>query len=224
MLPIKPLSEDSFRRTEAVVLAYERGAGGVPSARGGKRHEGGRAPIRGILLDDLPSDGTADGAVSEFIETTEVQEVALLGNPTGGTFTLKFQSQTTPVISWQATAEELQSTLENLETIGKGNVSVALGQTSTKKPGVWLVTFTGKFIGVDVPLFEPADSLTGASLVVAATTHWADSGRIESVRDVIPVGIPTPLRAGAVFIAIWFFGVGYGLIAAECRDFDPYYL
>lgn len=219
----KKLSDSAFERTERAVLKSERNENEPP--RGGrKRDDTPRPPIRAILLQDLPSEGTADAAVTELVDTNEIQEVAIEGSPTGigGTFRLKFKTSTTAEIPWNATAEEMRKALEALESIGKGNVDVAIGKTQKYNPGVWLVSFIGKFNGLDVPTLEPTDSLIGASIVVTWSTTWADSGRIETVRAMIPVGTPTPMRRGAVVVCSHFPGAGYGVHAVECRDFNPY--
>lgn len=238
--------EQSSRRTQTAVLGFERNK---PPPRG-KRPRGGDAPrwpIRGILLEDLVDGGTADMAVTELAETSEIQEVSLLGDPvTGGTFKLQFKGQTTSPIPWNATATVMQTALEALETVGTGNVHVSLGEGSYSNddlpdadprnefPGIWLVAFIGMFANstAPIPLLVPQSSLTGSStsqMIVASTTDWIDTGVVLTVRAVVPVGSPTPMRAGAVAIAIPFPVAGYGVIACECREFTaqpyggPYY-
>lgn len=218
----KKLSNNAFRRTQAVVHAFERNANAPPDTQRRGQQSDFRPPIRVILLEDLESGGLADATVTELIETNEVQDVKIIGFPAAGTFRLKFQSLTSPPINWNATAAEMQKALEATESIGKGNVAVALGKSAKYRPGVWLVTFTGKFNGVDVPLLEPTDNLVGSSIVVAETSVFYDTGRIEEVRGMIPVGIPTPMRAGAVALCNHYLNVGYGVHALECREFSPY--
>lgn len=219
MEPVKNLTPKAFTRTEKAVVKVEGMS--LPPRTTDPGREFNRPFIRAILLDDLDNDDVVDAAVTELVETTEIQQVSLEGEASGGTFRLSFRDQETAPIPWNATATELQEALEHLETIGQGNVAVALGKTSAHNPGVWLVTFTGSLGGIDVPLLDPTDNLTGIALVVAATTLWADTGRVEQVRAVIPVGVPTPMRAGAVVVAAPFLLSGYGVIGCECRDFEP---
>jgi len=73
---------------------------------------------------------------------------------------------------------------------------------------------------VQTPNLDGLASGVGGSVIVSATTFLDDTGRTEQVRSLIPVGHPTPLVAGAMIIAIWFPRIGYGIISAECRDFD----
>ena len=59
--------------------------------------------------------------------------------------------------------------------------------------------------------------------MVSATTHYADSGVVETLNALVPVGSPTPMKAGAVAIGLWFPGIGYGVIACESRQFTVTY-
>ena len=54
---------------------------------------------------------------------TEYQRVRINGSPTNGRFTLTFNGQTTSPIQWNASAERVQDKLENLSSIGIGNVA-----------------------------------------------------------------------------------------------------
>ena len=120
---------------------------------------------------------------------------------------------------FDASASEVQSAMEGLPSINPGDVEVALGE----KIGRWFITFTGRYADKDVPLLQATDGLTagvGGAVIVRATTFLDDTGRTEQVRSLIPVGSPTPLVAGAMVVAIWFPRIGYGVISAECRDFE----
>src|SRR4029077_8616981 len=109
---------------------------------------GMRPPIRVILLADLVSDGMADIAITEKTTSTLIQEIELIGTPSGGTFKLNFQGQTTTAIPFNAPPEQVQAALVALSAIGANNVAVTLGkgtytvagQTtgSVEFPGVWL--------------------------------------------------------------------------------------
>src|SRR5205823_2179047 len=92
------------------------------------RDTSGRPPIRGVLLEDLPDGGSADIAVTQYDPNTFIQNVKIIGDVSGGTFTLSFQNQPTSPIKFNATAAELQAILEAHPLIGKGNVTVQLGK------------------------------------------------------------------------------------------------
>jgi len=241
------LSKSFAASLQDMVAAWEDGSFGPPRQPRPYRDTGARPPLRGILLEDLVDAGQADCAVTIYFSTTEIQQVTLLGGPVStGTFTLKFtdpatgDTQTTTALQWNSTAAAVQKALEALSFIGKNNVEVTLGKgnyanlnrqntgdnsTRSEYPGVWIVKFIGKFAGTNPPLLIPNSSVGGASpvVMVAETSHWGDTGRVETVRCVIPVGDPTPMKAGAVVGALFFNGAGYGVVAVEPRQFGSFY-
>ncbi len=113
--------------------------------------------------------------------TGEVQKITLTGGPTGGTFTLTFDGQTTSAIAYNASALTIESDLEGLSTITGVTVTGDSG-------GPWTVTFvdpTG-----DVSLISGnAASLTGGAVTVATTQ--AATVRRNEVQRVTIVGTPT---------------------------------
>lgn len=102
---------------------------------------------------------------------TEVQQVGISGAPTGGTFTLTFNGQTTTGIAWNATATTVQTALRALSGIGSTGVNV----TGGPGPGTaWVVTFAGALAATDVPVMTATSSLTGGtSPAVTVTTTTA---------------------------------------------------
>jgi hypothetical protein len=114
---------------------------------------------------------TASGLYAPYAAATnEVQTVTITGSPTGGTFTLTFNSQTTPAIAYNATAAQVQTALEALSNIDPGDVSVTAGPL----PGTAVtVTFGGQYLGDNVAQMSATGSLTGGSspaVAVATTT------------------------------------------------------
>ena len=100
--------------------------------------------------------------------------MALLHGPTGGTFTLTFNGQTTAGIDYNASATAVLSALEALSSIGSGNVSVAL-----ISPSVWDVTFIGALGELDVSqMTGSASGLTGGAVSIS-TTQVAIAGQNE---------------------------------------------
>jgi hypothetical protein len=105
----------------------------------------------------------------------------------------------------------------------------------TTRPAQWLLTYTdsaAQSLGVAsrdangfLPLVEPvvrdtvgARTLGGLSLLVARPARWERTGELVTVRAILPVGQPTPLRRGAVAVALAFPDpVGWGVIAVEPR-------
>jgi hypothetical protein len=98
--------------------------------------------------------------------TDEVQEVAITGGPTGGTFTLTFDGQTTGPIPYDATPGQLQVSLAALSNLSAGQVAV------TGTPGDWTVTFDSELGNVG-QLTADASGLTGGvdtAVEVSTTT------------------------------------------------------
>lgn len=65
--------------------------------------------------------------ITEGTTRNEKQQVALTGGPTGGTFTLTFEGQTTAGIAYNAATAAVVSALEALSNIGVGDVAVTGG-------------------------------------------------------------------------------------------------
>jgi hypothetical protein len=220
-MPVIP-SDSAWQRIRRAVRLVETDLE-QPAGTTRRRPFSESRPLRVILLDDCLDETPTAAAITTAIDTTEIQRLAIVGTPTGGTFTCTFRGQTTPELGWDITGASLEMALQQLPTIGRDAVAVTLGTTVAHRPAVWLIEFTGKLEGEDVPLLEIADNLEGAALTIAATTVWADTGRETLVRNGIPVGNPTPLRAGAVCLCLRHSGTaGYVIHAAEARQFSPY--
>jgi len=108
--------------------------------------------------------------------TSEVQTLTIGGTPTGGTFTLSYDGQTTGDIAWSATNNTLRdnvdTALEALTNIGTSGVTVAVG-TMTAGIGTLTVTFGGdlaKQAVNTITVGENALEGTSPTLAVAETT------------------------------------------------------
>jgi hypothetical protein len=78
--------------------------------------------------------------LSGSFATNEQVQIGVAGAPTGGTFTLTFETVTSGVIQWDSTAAQLQTVLEAMSNITSGDVAV----TGADLPGGDLVIeFTG---------------------------------------------------------------------------------
>lgn len=94
----------------------------------------------------------------------ETQVVTLPGSPTGGTFTLTFQGQTTAAIAYDASTSSVASALEALSNIGSGDVTV------TGSAGSWTVEFTSALAATDLgQMSGNGTNLTGGSVAVSTT-------------------------------------------------------
>lgn len=132
---------------------------------------------------------TTQAAVSTAAAVNETQTVTLTGMPTGGTFTLTFDGDTTAAIAWNATAGAVETALEALGSIGSGNANV-----SGSAGGPWTVEFAGSLGGANQPaLTADAAGLTGGSLEgITVTTATASAGpnHWDTAANWTPAGVP----------------------------------
>jgi hypothetical protein len=146
----------------------------------------------------MATSGTYSGKVVPLAaRPTEAQTVTITGTPTGGTFTLTFDGETTAGIAYNAAASAVTSALEALSNIDAGSV-VTTGGPGPGTP--YVVTFSGtQFAGTNVPqMTASAASLTGGtSPAVAVTTTTAGGSGSTTNSDVLwgflymPVTVPT---------------------------------
>jgi hypothetical protein len=113
------------------------------------------------------------GAPVPVAGTDEVQTVTITGTPTGGTFTLTFNSQTTSAIAYNATASAVQTALEALSNVAPGDVTCAGGPL----PGTPVtVTFGGAYDGANVPQMTATGTFTGGTSPAVAVTTTTPGG------------------------------------------------
>ncbi|MBM81981.1 MAG: hypothetical protein CMJ78_15530, partial [Planctomycetaceae bacterium] len=100
-----------------------------------------------------------DAAGNGLVAPNEVQRIVIQGNPTGGTFTLRFGTTTTNPIAENADAATIQAALENDIGALNGNVVVSDDGTDT-----FLVRFGGALAGQSVSqLAGDGQLLTGGT-------------------------------------------------------------
>ncbi|MET7395612.1 hypothetical protein ABZS66_19190 [Dactylosporangium sp. NPDC005572] len=118
---------------------------------------------------------TATGRYAPYGGSSEeVQTVTITGTPTGGTYTLTFNGQTTAAIPYNATAAQVKTALEALSTIGAGNVTTAGGP----HPGTAVtVTFVGTLANTNVAqMTANSAGLTGGSTPTVTVTTTTAGG------------------------------------------------
>jgi hypothetical protein len=99
------------------------------------------------------------------LPTSNEQTVTVEGAPTGGTFTLIFQGQTTAPIAFDASSTDVERALKALSTVASGGVSV-----DGRPGGPYRVFFLGAMSGVSQPpISADGSSLTPAGSVTVAT-------------------------------------------------------
>ncbi len=95
------------------------------------------------------------------------------GEPSGGTFTVTFQGQTTGPIPYGSDASVVQAELEGLSTIGTGNIAVSNATGGAR----YFCAFQGAFAGSAVPAMSANGSgLTGISPAITAYPVIFDHG------------------------------------------------
>lgn len=125
----------------------------------------------GTGTDNLPKvTAIVDGAVGDEEGTNEVQTVTITGGPTGGTFTLTFDGETTAGIAFDAPSKAVKAALEALSNIGVGDVKV-----TGSAGGPYTVEFRGDLSGTNVAQMTAAGSFTGGS-APAVTVATATGG------------------------------------------------
>lgn len=153
----------------------------------------GRIASAFAVVTTVASTGGKSANVQLYVDnvpgTNEVQTLTITGTPTGGTFTITYDGQTTAAIAYNANAAAVQSALEALSNVAVGDVTCGGGAL----PGTPVtITFGGSLAGTDVPLATTTSSLTGgtAPTVSIAMTTTGDTGS--------DVAIPTATSGGLI--------------------------
>lgn len=109
----------------------------------------------------------------QAVNVSEIKRLTITGAPTGGTFTLTYDGQTTTAIAYNASAAAVQSALEALSTIGAGNV--ACSGTALPSSAITL-TFQGALANIDVSSITSTSSLTGGTSPTVSVSDVAGGG------------------------------------------------
>lgn len=123
--------------------------------------------------------------------TNEKQTVQLAGVPTGGTFTLSFEGQTTAALAWDISAAALDTAFELLTSVDTVTVT-RTGAGTVASPYIWTIEFTGTHAGVDVGAITGDGTLltgiTGAQYLTHATTTQGAPAQNEKQRVAFTTG------------------------------------
>ncbi len=138
----------------------------------------------------------------------KAQTVSITGGPTGGSFTLTYEAQTTAAIPYNATALQVEAALAALSSLGPGKVRCSGGPL----PGT---AITVLIIGDATPTaLTHTDSLTGgtspAVVITDVGTQTAANFNLAFHRDAM-IFVSRPFRD---------IPEGYGAVAASMMDPD----
>lgn len=188
----------TFTDNDAVVQTNGRGQTCVSYRAPNTLQEGVIDPLQVCVPDPNILEFLIGGAV--ILTPSEVQTLSITGGPTGGTFTLTFNSQTTSTIAYNAAASAVQSALEALSNIDPGDVTCTGGPL----PGTPVViTFGGQFAGTDVTAITAnSGSLTGGTTPTASISTTTPGGSGNAIGWRAPEVNVTPVPNG-VAVEAW---------------------
>lgn len=193
--------------------------------------ESWRSPVLVCLLEDLESDQVANAvtlARDHALPTTF--DVSILGKiqDTDATIQLKIkrdqeeetQTETSEEIPWDATAKEVRDLIAGMAAFRGYKLSVTLGKHTKGEDeysiGRWLISTNN----LKASFSTPTVNASSATDCVVKKCRLRSTGHILKVMTAIPVGDPSPLRAGAICWATPVDGFGYAVMSAEPRFFS----
>lgn len=113
--------------------------------------------------------------------SNEVQTLTVTGSPTGGSYTLTFDGETTAAIAWNATAADVKDALDDLPGVNYSDVTTAGGP----HPATAItVQFGGQYEMVNVPSMSATGSFTGGTTPAIAVTTTTAAGTTSTVNGV----------------------------------------
>lgn len=145
---------------------------------------------------------------------SEVQTVTITGTPTGGSFTLTYNGQTTAAIDFDATGSEVDAALEALSNVEPGDVTV----TGGPGPGTpFVVTFLATLGNVNA-LSGNGALLTGGASPTVTVTQTTPGSSFTDIGYRAPEVGANPLPNG-VSIELWTRALQDGTFASELPYF-----
>lgn len=152
--------------------------------------------------------------ISTGAATSEVQTVTITGTPTGGTFTLTFDGETTAPIAYNAAAAAVDTALEALPNIEAGEVAVTGGPGPGTPYVVTFVTAVG-----DVPqMTADGAALTGGTAPAVGVTTTTPGNNLTDVGYRAPeVGAESV--PNGVSLEFWTRAIDDGAFASQLPFF-----
>jgi hypothetical protein len=118
--------------------------------------------------------------------TNEVQQVQITGSPTGGTFTLTFDGQTTATIAYNATAATIQSKLEGLSNIGAADTVLEQSENQYDANGNVIFVITKQRFHDETATGELGNASTSPKARVSYMESYYDA--VNRLTDSVNVG------------------------------------
>lgn len=124
-----------------------------------------------------PLGGTAGyGAGYGKFAANEVQRILITGEPTGGSFTITWNGQTTAAIAYNADSDTVYARLVALSNIEPEDITVSGGPFPNTP---MYVAFGGQYARMDVALMTTTDSFTGGSTPASSVREEVKGGSHE---------------------------------------------
>lgn len=118
------------------------------------------------------------------MSTNEVQRITVTGSPSGGTFTLTLNGQTTAAIAYNANAAAVQSALEALSNVTPGDVICTGGALPATPVDV---EFRGSLRQADITSMTADDALLSGGTSPEVTISTPTPGATPTAIDLIPI-------------------------------------
>jgi cyclophilin family peptidyl-prolyl cis-trans isomerase len=158
------------------------------------------------ILDNLASLQATNESNAPGAAVNTVQNVTIMGNPTGGTFTLSLGNTASTPIAFNASAATVAAAIAGLPTpstaAGAGTTIGAANVDVTGTPGNWIVTFKGNLAGTNVDALMPFPSLSGGTtptVTVTVATHGAPTNSALGPVGTDTSGVPLLNYSGTAF-------------------------
>lgn len=181
-----------------------------------------RGAIRSVMALVTTAVTTASKAASfslyidQVVGASEVNVVTISGSPTGGTFTLTVNGQTTSGLAFNAAAATVQTAIEALSNVKVGDVTV-----TGSAGGPYTLTWGGNLAGTDVATSATSSLTGGTSPTVTVTTSTGGSTEAVYAFTAISGGVLALTSANATPIGKALAGTNVKASAANPNTFTP---
>jgi hypothetical protein len=152
--------------------------------------------------------------ISTGAATAEVQTVTITGTPTGGTFTLTFDGETTADIDFDATNAEVDTALEALPNIAVGEVTV----TGGPGPGAAFTVTFATSVGNVPQMTADGSGLTGGTAPDVTVTTTTPGNNLTDVGYRAPE-VGAEAVPNGISLEFWTRAIDEGAFASQLPYF-----